>query len=471
MKSFPTSKSTDRKKVYFKTFGCQMNEADSERMLALLDQDDYEATHCSDEADLIIINTCSVRDKAYHKAISAIGKHNKTGREVKIGVTGCVASQEGSAIAERFGAVDFVLGTDHINKIREAARYRRLKNGAYVATDFYDIDDYHFPSEQREREGEAPLALPVEGATQAPSDRPVTAYVTIMKGCDNTCAFCIVPFTRGPEISRAAADIIREIQELQARGVREITLLGQNVNSYGKRLADKIDFADLLHMIDKRTKIERLRFTSPHPKDLSPRLIAEYQHNPILCRHIHLPVQSGSTRVLKRMRRAHTRETYLRRVEAMRQACPNVAITTVLIVGFPGVSDADFQDTLGLMLEVDFHASKSFAYSESPGTEAATFEDDVPTAVNAERLQELQTLQNRLSTRKNQLLVQVSVPILVEGPSKTGSQYMGRTSSHKIVNFNGCDEDIGAIVNVGITRATAHALYGEKDHGQACQAP
>lgn len=349
------------KKVYIKTFGCQMNEHDSERMLHHLAKEGYAAMEGPDDADLIIVNTCSVREGAYNKAMSEIGRYRNRQQHVQIGVTGCVASQEGAAIARRFNFVDFVIGTDHIPQIREAIRYRRHHDGAYVATDFQEISDYHFP--------DTDIAM---------HDRMVKAYVTIMKGCDNNCAFCIVPFTRGVEVSRSPIAIVNEIQELETHGVREVTLLGQNVNSYGKRLSDGICFADLLHMIAQRTGIARLRFTSPHPKDLSDRLILEYQQNHALCRHIHLPAQSGSTRVLKRMCRAYTKDTYLRRVDKLRQVAPDVAITTDLIVGFPGETKADFQETLSLMREVQYDASYSFAYSERPGTEASTLEDDVP---------------------------------------------------------------------------------------------
>ncbi len=452
-----------------------MNEADSDRMLGLLANDDYIATQDPDDADLIIVNTCSVRDKAYHKAISAIGKHNKNGQKIKIGVTGCVASQEGKVLAERFDSVDFVLGTDHIDKIREAVQYTRLQDGAYIATKFHEIEDYHFPE----------IAI-------APSTRMVKAYVTIMKGCDNVCAFCIVPSTRGPEISRRAEDILQEIQALERRGAREITLLGQNVNSYGKQNSTDADFASLLRKVEENTRIERLRFTSPHPKDLSPRLIEEYRRSKILCRHIHLPAQSGSSRVLKRMRRAHTRDTYLKRIHDLRNACPDVAITTDLIVGFPGESDADFQDTLSLMREVEYDASYSFAYSERPGTEAAGFEDDVPAKVKSERLQALQALQHDLSAQKNSYFIGKIVPILVEGIDKkhhknyvhserskregeapgavllegaTRAPMMGRTSCNRVVNFDGSDDDIGDIINIRIASATAYSLHGDKVDG------
>lgn len=436
------------KKAYIKTFGCQMNEHDSQRMLRHLAQDGYMATNSPQEADVVIVNTCSVRDGAYHKAMSEIGRYRNWGKEIRVGVTGCVASQLGEAIASRFDFVDFVLGTDHVDKIREAVKYHRVHGNAFVRADFQEIEDYTFPD-----------------MDVAADERMVSAYVTIMKGCDNTCAFCIVPMTRGAEVSRPPASIVDEIKHLEGQGVREITLLGQNVNSYGKRLSEPVDFATLLRIIEQRTQISRLRFTSPHPKDLSDRLIDEYCHNRVLCRHFHLPAQSGSSRVLKRMRRAHTRETYMRRVERLRRTAPDVAITTDLIVGFPGETEADFQETLRLVNEVEYDAAYVFAYSPRPGTEAADFVDDVPPETKQRRLQELLNLQESISLRKNQPFVGRDIDILVEGSSRRGGdQLSGRSSCHRVVNFHGCPQDIGAIVPVRIERASAYALFGEKPH-------
>ncbi len=446
-----------KRKVYIKTFGCQMNENDSSQLLALLARDQFEPTQNPDEADLILVNSCSVREKSYQKAISALGAYNKnrpTKRPLQIGITGCVASQEGEKIAQRFPFVDFVLGTDQLHRINEAVRYKQLQDGAFVATDFQEIEDYHFPQVDWEMKSER----------GSDSLRPmVKAYVTIMKGCDNTCAFCIVPSTRGKEVSRSPSDIIREVRDLTTQGIQEITLLGQNVNSYGKRLSEPVDFPSLLRMIAQRTPVKRLRFTSPHPKDLSPRLIEEYRDNPILCRHMHLPVQSGSSRILKKMHRAHTRETYLRRVAALREVCPDIAITTDIIVGFPGETDADFKQTLSLMEEVHYDASYSFAYSERPGTEAALMEDDVPPEIKSERLQAVQNLQEEISLQVNQQHVGKKADVLVEGFAKTGKETMtGRTSSHKIVNFIADSAQIGAILDLEIVRASPYALYGKQ---------
>jgi tRNA-2-methylthio-N6-dimethylallyladenosine synthase len=439
------------KKVYLKSFGCQMNENDSMQVIDLLKARDYVETANPQEADLIVINTCSVREKSYQKAMSEIGrqyKRNRSSDSVKIGIMGCVASQEKDAIIQRFPFVDFVLGTDQIDKINEALDYSRLQDGAFVAADFQEIKDYHFP------------AIDISHR-----DKAAKAYVTIMKGCDNTCSFCIVPFTRGKEVSRAPQEIIEEIKFLEQRGVQEITLLGQNVNSYGKRLARKMNFADLIKMIESETTIKRLRFTSPHPKDLSHELIEQYKESAILCNHIHLPVQSGSSRVLKRMRRAHTRETYLQRIADFKKECPNAAITTDIIVGFPGESDEDFAETLSLVRSVDYDASYSFSYSERPHTEAAQFKDDVPDDVKWQRLQDLQALQREISLARNQRLVGRIEDVLVEGPSKLGrGQFTGRTSSNKVFNFNASLTEIGSIIPVKIHMVSPYALYGEMIH-------
>lgn len=436
------------RRVYIKTFGCQMNENDTERMLALLVAEGYQATGQADEADLIVVNSCSVREKSYHKAISSLGRYHKAQRlkpDAKIGLAGCVASQEGGKIRERFPFVDFVIGTDQLHRLPEAVRVVQSKPQGFVASDFQDTHDYHFP------------------ITPIIPERFPLAYVTIMKGCDNTCAFCIVPQTRGAEVSRPADEIIAEIKELEQQGIQEVTLLGQNVNSYGRKLCDGISFVHLLRMIARRTRLKRLRFTSPHPKDVSTELIREYRENSILCPHIHLPVQSGASRILKKMRRAHTRETYLRRVEQLRAACPEIAISTDIIVGFPGETEADFHETLSLLNAVRYDSCYAFCYSKRPGTEAAEWADDVPEAVKRRRLQELFDLQNQISLEINQGYVGRAVEVLVEGPAKLGKhQFTGRSPENKIVNFDGRAEDRGAILKVQVERASAYALYDKR---------
>ncbi len=435
------------KTYYIKTFGCQMNEHDSQKMSALLRLKGYAESADAGSADLIVVNTCSIREKSYHKAVSEIGRIGKKeefegGKKPVIAVTGCVVSHDGEAILKKFPFVDVVLNPDHIASLPDLALKSEEEGGRFAKIDFTDISDYEFPT---------PI-LPSSAAK---------AYVTIMKGCDNTCSFCIVPFTRGGEVSRASGDIIDEIHRLEKQGVREVMLLGQNVNSYGKGLPEKTTFAGLLRRIDEETTIDRIRYTSPHPKDLSRELIAEYGRNGKLCPHIHLPVQSGSDPVLKRMRRSYTRAVYLRKVEALRRTLPDVAITTDLIVGFPGETEADFEQTLSLISEVGYDASYSFSYSPRPKTEAAGFIDDVPDEEKKERLRKVQELQEKISLGKNRERIGRIEEVLVEGPSLEGrDQSMGRTPHGRIVNFNSGGNPAGAILKVEVTDASPYSLKG-----------
>lgn len=440
------------KKVYFKTYGCQMNEHDSQKMEALLQGDGYCKTSSAGDADLIVINTCSIREKSYHKALSQIGKRGKeslkSSRKSVIAVTGCVASHEGDRLLKRFPFVDIVAGPDHMGALPELVRESEENHKRVSVTDFHDLSDYEFPT-------------PVLWNDN--SEKRIKAYVTIMKGCDNTCSFCIVPLVRGKEVSRASSEIIDEIHRLEEQGIREVMLLGQNVNSYGKRLSEKANFAKLLRRIDEETTLSRIRYTSPHPKDLSMDLVREYQKNKKLCPHIHLPVQSGSNRVLKRMRRSYTREVYLRKVERLRQARPDITITTDIIVGFPGETDRDFEETLSLVQEVSYDSSYSFSFSPRPNTEASIFADDVPIEVKKERLARLQALQSEISLRKHQSLVGQVEPVLIEGPSKEmKGQLTGRTPHGRIVNFHGDEERIGDILDIEITEVSAYSLKGKR---------
>lgn len=433
-------------KTYFiKTFGCQMNEHDSQKMEALLRRSGYAKVSSPSQSDLIVINTCSIRERSYQKAVSHIGQTAKEGDGKKpvVAVTGCVVSHDGEGIMKRFPSVDLVLGPDHIASLPEMIEEVEGKRSRPARVDFKDISDYEFPSQIQTGE------------------KQVKTYVTIMKGCDNVCSFCIVPFTRGKEVSREASEIIDEIRSLESTGVREVMLLGQNVNSYGKGLTPKTSFARLLRQVDEETSIDRIRFTSPHPKDLSPALIEEYARNGKLCPHMHLPVQSGSDRVLRRMRRSYTRAAYLKRVDALRKAAPGVAITTDIIVGFPGETEEDFKDTLRLVREVGYDSSYSFSYSPRPQTEAFTMADDVPPEVKKERFARLQALQAELSLAKNRAEIGKTVPVLVEGISfNAGGQMTGRTPHARIVNFDGGQELTGAILNLEITGASPYSLKG-----------
>lgn len=433
------------KKYFIKTFGCQMNEHDSQKMEALLRQNGYAGASAPEDADLVVINTCSIREKSYHKAVSQIGRMSKDqkGKKPVLAVTGCVVSHDGQAILKKFPQVDMVLGPDHIASLPELVRRADERHERFSRVDFSDISDYEFPS-----------SILTEG-------RPVKAYVTIMKGCDNACSFCIVPFTRGAEVSRSASEIVDEINRLSDQGVREVMLLGQNVNSYGKGFRDGMNFPKLLRLIDEETSIDRIRFTSPHPKDLSPALIEEYVRNAKLCPHMHLPAQSGSNRILKRMRRSYTRSVYLRKVEALRRALHDVAITTDIIVGFPGETEADFDETLSLVREVGYDASYSFTYSPRPGTEASTFADDVPSTVKKDRLGRLQTLQSELSLVKNRERIGRMEEVLVEGESREGQgQLMGRTLHGRVINFDGGPERTGDILKIEVSEVSAYSLKG-----------
>ncbi len=440
---------------YIQTFGCQMNEHDSQKMEALLRAEGYAKTTALQEADVVVINTCSIREKPYHKAMSAIGKARKgkmalvkdPAQKPVIAVTGCVASHDGEYILKHFPYVDIAIGPDHVGALPQLVRDAEEKKRRSVRTEFYDLADYEFPTS----------ILPSDV-----SESKSKAYVTIMKGCDNACSFCIVPFTRGKEVSRMPGDIVDEIQRLETQGVKEITLLGQNVNSYGKRLPVKTDFAKLLRQIDEETSIRRIRYTSPHPKDLSKELIEEYARNLKLCPQIHLPIQSGSNRLLKLMRRSYTRDTYLRRVEALRKACPEIAISTDIIVGFPGETEKDFQATLDVLREVRYYNSYSFAFSPRPRTEAMNFLDDVPEDVKKDRLKILQDLQREISYELNQSRVGRVEEVLVENEAmeSRNSGVFGRTAQGILMNFPGDASLVGAIVKAEVLEATAFVLKG-----------
>jgi len=436
---------------YIKTFGCQMNDHDSQKMEAMLRLEGCSRVTSPEEADLIVFNTCSIREKSYQKAVSEIGRFagiDENGRKTTIAVTGCVASHDGKNLLSRFPFIDIVLGPDHIADLPKLAKLVREQNEKQLKvekTDFRDLSDYEFP---------APSLL------NNKEEKKITSYVAIMKGCDKKCSFCIVPYVRGKEVSRPSHDIIEVLNLLVAQGAREVTLLGQNVTSYGKGLQNE-SFARLLRLIDEQTSIDRIRYTSPHPKDLSQELIEEHRQNQKLCPHIHLPVQSGANRILKKMRRSYTRETYLRKIETLRTVVPGIAVTTDFIVGFPGETDADFEDTLSLVKEVGYDASYSFVFSSRPHTEASQFLDDVPLETKKERLAKLQEIQASLSLEKNESLIGKVEEVLVEGKSGgEKGQLTGRTPHGKIVNFIGDESKIGDILRVEINWASSYSLKG-----------
>jgi tRNA-2-methylthio-N6-dimethylallyladenosine synthase len=434
------------KKYYIQTFGCQMNVNDSEQIAALLASAGYEATGQAQKADVIILNTCSIREKAAQKVYSRLGRFKDYKLEnpnLVIAVGGCLAQQWGEKFFKKAPCLDIVFGTHNIQNVPELIK--RVQKTPRRITD---------------------TAFGVEGRFSGKLSRPVTgrssAYVSIMQGCNNYCAYCVVPYLRGPEESRELADIIQEAESLAAQGVKEVTLLGQNVNSYGQTLRIKADFASLLRAIAEVGGIERIRFTTSHPKDLSPELIRCFEVIDILCEHIHLPVQSGSDKVLRDMNRRYTRADYLQKVAALRAACPDISITSDVIVGFPGETDADFAETMDLLDRIRFDNLFSFKYSEREGTAAAKFDNKVGERVKSARLKSLQLLQEQHTLAKNQSMLGKTWDVLVENRSKgSAGEIMGRTRTNKIVNFVGGSELVGKTLPVFITHAYQHSLHGE----------
>jgi tRNA-2-methylthio-N6-dimethylallyladenosine synthase len=436
-----------RKRFFIQTFGCQMNVYDSERIGCVLKGEGYAKTADPEEADLIFLNTCSVREKPAQKVYSALGRFHRLKKRnpgLILGVGGCVAQQEGEGLLERFSFLDFVLGTKELPRLKTILR---------------DL----------EQTGKRQAALVLEGRVDPYSSLPpyvprsrVLSFVSIMQGCDNFCAYCVVPFVRGREVSRPSAQILNEIRSLAASGVKEVTLLGQNVNSYGQKPGGEIGFVRLLEEVEEVAGIERIRFTTSHPKDLSPELIGAFGRLRKLCEHIHLPLQSGSNRILERMNRGYTREDYWEKVQALRRRCPDIGITADLIVGFPGETEADFADTVELIERVQFDDFFSFKYSDRPLTRARLFADKVPEEVSQKRLEEIQTLQKRITRLRSKRWEEREVEVLVEGRSKASAgESAGRTRTHHRVNFPGRDQPEGCLVKLKISRAYGHSLRGE----------
>ena len=436
------------KKLYIRTFGCQMNEYDSAKMADVLDAaGKYEKTDDPAQADVILFNTCSVREKAQEKVFSDLGRvrHLKQQNpDLIIGVGGCVASQEGDSIVSRAPFVDVVFGPQTLHRLPQMIQARRENGRAQVDISFPEVEKFD--------------ALPparVEGCT---------AFVSIMEGCSKYCSFCVVPYTRGEEVSRPFDDVLTDVAELACQGVREVTLLGQNVNAYRGTMQDGevADFALLLEYVSDIPGIERLRYTTSHPKEFTQRLIDSYGHLPKLVDHVHLPVQSGSDRILTAMKRGYTSAQYKSIVQRLRQVRPQACIASDFIVGFPGETDADFEDTMKLVDEVGFDASFSFMYSPRPGTPAASLPDQVPLGVKQARLARLQARLNELGRSVNQAMVGSMQSVLVEGASKKDpSEMAGRTSNNRVVNFRGASRLQGEIIDVRITEAFAHSLRGE----------
>ncbi|HEU4345446.1 MAG TPA: tRNA (N6-isopentenyl adenosine(37)-C2)-methylthiotransferase MiaB [Candidatus Binatia bacterium] len=436
------------RKFYLQTYGCQMNQADSARIARVLERGDYVSTDRPEAADLILLNTCSVRDRAEQKVYSALGswKEFKERREeVIIGVGGCVAQQEGERLLKRVPHLDLVFGTHNIHRLPEMLDQVQAARARPV-----EIAFYRDPSYMEDPAG----SLRVRGAK---------AFVTIMQGCNKVCSFCVVPHVRGREISRPSTKILSEVESLVQRGVKEVMLLGQNVNSYGKTAPGEIPFAELLARLDAIDGLERIRFTTSHPQDLSRELVEAFARLEKLCEHLHLPVQSGSDSVLARMRRGYSRREYLDRIDRLKTRCPEVALSTDIIVGFPRETEEEFDQTLEILRQVEYDEIFSFMYSPRPQTVSAKlFDDDISDAVKKERLMRVQGLQQGVSLRKNREKIGSVEEILVEGASKLkNGQIMGRTRANRIVNFKGPATLTGTLIPVRITGATATSLLGE----------
>ena len=444
---------TVAQKLYIKTFGCQMNEYDSAKMADVLAAaEGMESTADPTEADVIVFNTCSVREKAQEKVFHDLGrvKHLKRENpELIIGVGGCVASQEGAAIVARAPYVDVVFGPQTLHRLPELIAARRRTGRPQVDISFPEIEKFD----------SLPLAR-VEG---------VAAFVSIMEGCSKYCSFCVVPYTRGEEVSRPFEDVLAEVAELALLGVKEVTLLGQNVNAYrgsiggGKHVArDSADFALVLEYVAEIPGIERIRYTTSHPKEFTQRLIDAYASIPKLASHVHLPLQSGSDRVLAAMKRGYTALEYKSIVRRLRAARPDISISSDFIVGFPGETERDFDATMKLVTEIGFDDSYSFLYSPRPGTPAAEIADDTPLPVKQERLARLQALIEAQANAISRAMIGGSQRVLVEGPAKRNpGELCGRSGSNRMVNFAGPPELIGRMVDLTITAARSHTLRGE----------
>jgi tRNA-2-methylthio-N6-dimethylallyladenosine synthase len=445
------------RKLYIKTFGCQMNEYDSAKMADVLNEaEGMEATADPNEADVIVFNTCSVREKAQEKVFHDLGriKHLKQARpDLMIGVGGCVASQEGAAILARAPYVDVVFGPQTLHRLPALFAASRRTGRAQVDISFPEIEKFDL--------------LPAARSTGA------SAFVSVMEGCSKYCSFCVVPYTRGEEISRPFEDVLTEVAELALAGVKEITLLGQNVNAYRGKMAGGIqdtaghategaDFALLLEYVAEIPGIERIRYTTSHPKEFTQRLIDAYVNIPKLAGHVHLPLQSGSDRVLAAMKRGYTALEYKSIIRRLRTARPDVSISSDFIVGFPGETDRDFDATMHLAGEIGFDDSYSFLYSPRPGTPAAELADDTPLQVKQERLARLQALIERQASAISHAMVGSVQRVLVEGAAKKHQgELCGRSSNNRTVNFAGPAELVGHMVDLTITAALTHTLRGE----------
>jgi tRNA-2-methylthio-N6-dimethylallyladenosine synthase len=440
-----------QKKVFIKTFGCQMNEYDSDKMADVLNlAEGLVPTDKPEDADVILLNTCSVREKAQEKVFSDLGRFRALKRsnpDLVIGVGGCVASQEGEAIVKRAPYVDVVFGPQTLHRLPDLLKERRATGRAQVDISFPEIEKF-------------------DQMPPAKVDGP-TAFVSIMEGCSKYCSYCVVPYTRGEEVSRRFDDVLAEVAGLEAQGVKEITLLGQNVNAYRGAMSDGeiADFALLIEYIAEFEGIERIRFVTSHPKEFTQRLIDTYAKVPKLVNHLYLPAQHGSDRILAAMKRGYTSLEYKSVIRRLREIRPNIAVSSDFIVGFPGETDADFEATMKLIEHVGYDNSYSFIFSPRPGTPAANLPDDTPHEVKLARLQRLQAVINDNTRRYSDALVGTVQRILVEGPSKKNpAELQGRTECNRVVNFDGGPHAarlIGQMIDINIVHSNPYSVRGE----------
>jgi tRNA-2-methylthio-N6-dimethylallyladenosine synthase len=461
------------KLLYISTIGCQMNVYDAHQIAGVLAPMGYTGTHAPESADMVIVNTCTIREKAEQKAFSFLGRLSKikaANPSLIVAVGGCVAQQEGEAILKRMPHVDLVFGTHAIFRLPDMVR--RIESSRCRIVDVRLSDTIEF---------DGPVDWPLP-------DKETSAFVTIMRGCDNFCTYCVVPHVRGREASRHPDRIIEEIQMLVKQGVREVTLLGQNVNSYGNK-EGLCSFTDLLERVDGIAGLGRVRFTTSHPKDLSDDLIGAFGRLEKLCHHMHLPVQSGDDGILKRMNRKYTRESYLDKIERLRSVCPDIAVTSDFIVGFPGETDRQFQATLDLIDTVRYDGVFAFMYSDRPNAPAAAFSGKIAEPVKKERLQALLALQGKITREKNKRMIGQVHRILVEGPSRAldagdsdaaaaTPRWTGRSSSNHIVHFDLPDACLekkelltGSFADIMIEGAYAHSLWGRMVDGPMIVSP
>ncbi len=435
-----------KKKLFVKTHGCQMNEYDSARMHDVLrEEGNYELVHDETDADVILLNTCSIREKAQEKVFHQLGRWRTlkdANPDLVIGVGGCVASQEGEAIRERAPYVDMVFGPQTIHRLPDMVSSAQVRKLPIVDVTFPEVEKFDRLPEPR-----------MEGPA---------AYVSIMEGCSKYCSFCVVPYTRGEEVSRSVESVMQEVVALARQGVREIHLLGQNVNSYRGAIDDDFaDLAELIHYVAEIEGVERIRYTTSHPMDFTATLLDAYATTPQLVNHLHLPVQSGSDRILAAMKRGHTRAEYLEKIRRLRQIRPDISLSSDFIVGFPGETQEDFDATMALIDEVVFDVSFSFIYSARPGTPAAALADPVPMNTKKRWLAELQQRLREQAQGISESMVGQNVEVLVTGASrKDGAQLAGRTENNRVVNFDGPPSLVGDIATVTITAALPNSLRG-----------